>query len=229
LGILVLLTQPLNQLPKNYQEQLHPHQDLPFRPSSLRFVPCRWDGSAPCTTTPTTPPSIHCLPPAPTLPRRALVLLHIYGLTWQAHLLMPCSLAERATPAHRPPFPMLPPSLDLTCTPTTLSLCHRIGSALARLQAKSSRNGHDSHDEDNEEFKPGSIAGNDDSAPRDSRRETVCKQRIESKQHRRDELREGYSRLQESLPPLNQKASKVSLLGRGSLTPSAKIFNSGFF
>src|SRR5438132_1173866 len=51
------------------------------------------------------------------------------------------------------------------------------------------------------------------------RRETVRKQRIESEQRRRDELSEGYSRLKESLPPSNQKASKVSLLERGSLSP----------
>jgi hypothetical protein len=47
------------------------------------------------------------------------------------------------------------------------------------------------------------------------RRETVRKQRIESEQRRRDELREGYARLKETLPASNQKASKVYLLDRG--------------
>ncbi|KIM47579.1 hypothetical protein M413DRAFT_203694 [Hebeloma cylindrosporum] len=89
-------------------------------------------------------------------------------------------------------------------------------SARAAHKRRSSRSNDDSDDEDDEEFKPGSIAGNDDSAPRDSRRETVRKQRIESEQRRRDELREGYSRLKESLPSSNQKASKVSLLERAT-------------
>jgi hypothetical protein len=89
-------------------------------------------------------------------------------------------------------------------------------SARAAHKRRSSRSNDESEDEDDEEFKPGSIAGNDDSAPRDSRRETVRKQRIESEQRRRDELREGYSRLKESLPPSNQKASKVSLLERAT-------------
>jgi len=48
-----------------------------------------------------------------------------------------------------------------------------------------------------------------------SRRETIRKQRIESEQRRRDELREGYARLKETLPASNQKSSKVSLLDRG--------------
>ncbi|KAJ3502803.1 hypothetical protein NLJ89_g8722 [Agrocybe chaxingu] len=48
------------------------------------------------------------------------------------------------------------------------------------------------------------------------RRETVRKQRIESEQRRRDELREGYARLKETLPASNQKASKVSLLDRAT-------------
>jgi len=53
-------------------------------------------------------------------------------------------------------------------------------------------------------------------ASKDSRRETVRKQRIESEQRRRDELREGYARLKETLPASNQKASKVSLLDRAT-------------
>jgi hypothetical protein len=89
-------------------------------------------------------------------------------------------------------------------------------SARVAHKRRSSRSNDDSDDEDDEEFKPGFIAENDDSAPRDSRRETVRKQRIESEQRRRDELREGYSRLKESLPASNQKASKVSLLERAT-------------
>jgi chromosome segregation ATPase len=69
----------------------------------------------------------------------------------------------------------------------------------------------DSDDED-EDFQP----ANSNSANPDSRRETIRKQRIESEQRRRDELREGYARLRETLPTSNQKASKVSLLDRAT-------------
>lgn len=47
------------------------------------------------------------------------------------------------------------------------------------------------------------------------RRELVRKQRIESEQRRRDELRDGYARLKAVLPPSTAKSSKVSLLDRG--------------
>lgn len=47
------------------------------------------------------------------------------------------------------------------------------------------------------------------------RREEIRRQRIESEQRRRDELREGYRRLKDVLPVSNQKSSKVSLLDRG--------------
>jgi hypothetical protein len=69
----------------------------------------------------------------------------------------------------------------------------------------------DSDDED-DDFQP-TISS---SANPDSRRETIRKQRIESEQRRRDELREGYTRLRETLPTSNQKASKVSLLDRAT-------------
>ena len=60
----------------------------------------------------------------------------------------------------------------------------------------------------------------DDHLLRYSRRETIRRQRIESEQRRRDELRDGYARLKETLPPSNQKSSKVSLLERGKFSVS---------
>jgi hypothetical protein len=69
----------------------------------------------------------------------------------------------------------------------------------------------DDSDEDDDEFQPStSIVG------ADMRRETIRRQRIESEQRRRDELREGYRRLKDSLPVSNQKSSKVSLLDRAT-------------
>lgn len=50
----------------------------------------------------------------------------------------------------------------------------------------------------------------------DLRREAVRKQRIESEQKRRDELRDGYTKLREALPAMSQKCSKVVLLERAS-------------
>jgi hypothetical protein len=49
------------------------------------------------------------------------------------------------------------------------------------------------------------------------RREDIRKQRIESEQRRRDELREGYNRLKQALPPSNQKSSKASILERATV------------
>jgi len=74
---------------------------------------------------------------------------------------------------------------------------------------RSSRRDDDS-DEDDEDFQPSTNLG------ADVRRETIRRQRIESEQRRRDELREGYRRLKDSLPVSNQKASKVSLLDRAT-------------
>jgi len=71
----------------------------------------------------------------------------------------------------------------------------------------------DSDDED-EDFQP--ITSNVSGGSQEPRRETIRKQRIESEQRRRDELREGYARLRETLPTSNQKASKVSLLDRAT-------------
>ncbi|KZV69716.1 hypothetical protein PENSPDRAFT_675975 [Peniophora sp. CONT] len=49
-----------------------------------------------------------------------------------------------------------------------------------------------------------------------NRREEVRRQRIESEQRRRDELRDGYRRLKDVLPISNQKSSKVALLDRAT-------------
>jgi hypothetical protein len=83
-------------------------------------------------------------------------------------------------------------------------------SVRAAHRRRSSRSNDDSDDED-EEFHPTSTAPGTD-----SRRETIRKQRIESEQRRRDELRDGYARLKETLPASNQKSSKVSLLDRAT-------------
>ncbi|KAL1748924.1 hypothetical protein HDZ31DRAFT_59810 [Schizophyllum fasciatum] len=47
-----------------------------------------------------------------------------------------------------------------------------------------------------------------------SRKEATRRQRIEAEQRRRDDLRDGYAKLKESLPVSNQKSSKVMLLER---------------
>jgi hypothetical protein len=75
------------------------------------------------------------------------------------------------------------------------------------------RSNDDSDEDDDQDFQPSSlpIGGN-----ADNRREAIRKQRIESEQRRRDELRDGYARLKETLPASNQKSSKVSLLDRAT-------------
>ncbi|KAF8899182.1 hypothetical protein BD779DRAFT_65863 [Infundibulicybe gibba] len=72
---------------------------------------------------------------------------------------------------------------------------------------------NDESDEEDDDFQP---ASNLSAGGADSRRETIRKQRIESEQRRRDELRDGYARLKDTLPASNQKSSKVSLLDRAT-------------
>lgn len=72
------------------------------------------------------------------------------------------------------------------------------------------------------EYAPSSVTDGGFEGPRDSRvinkrREEIRRQRIESEQRRRDELREGYRKLKDVLPVSNQKSSKVSLLDRATL------------
>jgi hypothetical protein len=92
-----------------------------------------------------------------------------------------------------------------------------------RARRRSSKASDDCHmdaatvegeEEDDEEFQLPPTANNQ--ANNDVRRETIRKQRIESEQRRRDELRDGYTRLKETLPTSNQKSSKVSLLDRAT-------------
>ncbi|KAI5124101.1 hypothetical protein M0805_000915 [Coniferiporia weirii] len=66
-------------------------------------------------------------------------------------------------------------------------------------------------DDDEEDYAPALASANSD-----QRREEIRRQRIESEQRRRDELRDGYRRLKDVLPVSNQKSSKVSLLDRAT-------------
>lgn len=82
----------------------------------------------------------------------------------------------------------------------------------ARQAKKRGSKGSDDFDSDNDEdFAPSSS-----NMSNDMRREEIRRQRIESEQRRRDELRDGYRRLKDALPVSNQKSSKVSLLDRAT-------------
>lgn len=131
---------------------------------------------------------------------------------------MPSGRISRGSGSHSPPAVSYAATIPRSHRFNPIAVPpNRPSRVAAHKRTRSSRSNDDSDDDDDEEFKPGSIAGsNDSSAPRDSRRETVRKQRIESEQRRRDELREGYARLKETLPASNQKASKVSLLDRAT-------------
>lgn len=128
---------------------------------------------------------------------------------------LPSGRLSRGSGGHSPPnYATVPRSQRFN--PIAVPTNRPATRAAHRRKASRSTTQDDSEDDDDEEFKPGgSIATTD--ASRDSRRETVRKQRIESEQRRRDELREGYARLKETLPASNQKASKVSILDRGEL------------
>ncbi|KAI0028585.1 hypothetical protein K488DRAFT_58236 [Vararia minispora EC-137] len=71
----------------------------------------------------------------------------------------------------------------------------------------------DDFSDDDDDFPPAASTGPDVAV---NRREEVRRQRIESEQRRRDELRDGYRRLKEVLPVSNQKSSKVALLDRAT-------------
>ncbi|KAJ1301668.1 hypothetical protein OPQ81_008906 [Rhizoctonia solani] len=80
------------------------------------------------------------------------------------------------------------------------------------------RNSRTDDDDDDDDFESDGDAFR--AAPQEvvvqRRREEIRKQRIESEQRRRDELRDGYRRLKDVLPVSNQKSSKVSLLDRAT-------------
>ncbi|CAE6381068.1 unnamed protein product [Rhizoctonia solani] len=80
------------------------------------------------------------------------------------------------------------------------------------------RNSRADEDDDDDDFESDGDAFR--GAPQEvvvqRRREEIRKQRIESEQRRRDELRDGYRRLKDVLPVSNQKSSKVSLLDRAT-------------
>jgi hypothetical protein len=82
----------------------------------------------------------------------------------------------------------------------------------ARTHRRKPSRSNDDSDEEDDDFQPNATTA----GSADSRRETIRKQRIESEQRRRDELRDGYARLKETLPASNQKSSKVSLLDRAT-------------
>jgi len=79
---------------------------------------------------------------------------------------------------------------------------------------RTKRKSKSSDSDDDDDFQPPTPPANEGGPSR--RREEIRRQRIESEQRRRDELREGYRRLKDSLPVSNQKSSKVSLLDRAT-------------
>jgi len=100
----------------------------------------------------------------------------------------------------------------------TIPRAHRfnpIGVPASRTKERNMRKKSKSSDsDDDDDFQPATPPANDGGPSR--RREEIRRQRIESEQRRRDELREGYRRLKDSLPVSNQKSSKVSLLDRAT-------------
>ena len=77
-----------------------------------------------------------------------------------------------------------------------------------------SKKSKSSDSDDDDDFQPVTPPPHETGPSR--RREEIRRQRIESEQRRRDELREGFRRLKDSLPVSNQKSSKASLLDRAT-------------
>lgn len=120
--------------------------------------------------------------------------------------------SRRGSGTHSP-GPSVPPG-SLAAVPRS----HRFNPIAAtvtrsstRQQKKRAKGSDDFASDDDDDFNPTLPP----SANNDVRREEIRRQRIESEQRRRDELRDGYRRLKDALPVSNQKSSKVSLLDRG--------------
>jgi len=115
---------------------------------------------------------------------------------------------SRGSGSHSPPFPASVPRSHrfspLAAPATRAKVARRRSSA---------KNEDSDDDDDDADFQP---AANNSGGSTDMPRETIRRQRIESEQRRRDELRDGYRRLKDALPVSNQKSSKVSLLDRAT-------------
>lgn len=81
-----------------------------------------------------------------------------------------------------------------------------------RTQKRKQTKSVEDTEDDDDDFQPDTVT----SGTPEARRETIRKQRIQSEQRRRDELRDGYVRLKEILPQTSQKSSKVTLLDRAT-------------
>ncbi|KAF9058734.1 hypothetical protein BDP27DRAFT_1240354 [Rhodocollybia butyracea] len=79
--------------------------------------------------------------------------------------------------------------------------------ASKRINSKTSNDISDEGEEEEYAQSAGSV---------DPLQEAVRRQRIESEQKRRDDLRDGYTHLKSMLPSTNQKSSKVKLLNRAA-------------
>ena len=115
---------------------------------------------------------------------------------------------SRGSGSHSPSFPASVPRshrYNPIAPPATRSK--------AAPRRRASKNDDSDDDDEDADFQPAITSATGGST--DMRRETIRRQRIESEQRRRDELRDGYRRLKDALPVSNQKSSKVSLLDRG--------------
>jgi len=115
---------------------------------------------------------------------------------------------SRGSGSHSPPFPASVPRshrYNPIAAPVTRPK--------APVRRRSTKHEDSDDDEDDADFQPAVINSGGNT---DMRRETIRRQRIESEQRRRDELRDGYRRLKDALPVSNQKSSKVSLLDRAT-------------
>jgi hypothetical protein len=148
-------------------------------------------------------------PPSPVSPARPYTALSGGEMSSGS---APSSLHSRSSGSRSPPFP------------STVPRSHRYNPLPGVIVRKPVRRRSIKQDDSDDEFDvdgadeyADTLAPNGVSGGTEYRRETVRKQRIESEQRRRDELRDGYKRLKEALPASNQKASKAALLDRATI------------
>lgn len=168
--------------------------------------------SAPSPDRPYTPPDSASIPPALTYDLSGAELLSEGPSSGRTS-----RVSGRSSPSVAVSSPSVAPAASLprsarfnplsAAASTRPILKHKKRASASKAAQAAAAALSDDEDED-EDFHVPAMASNE------ARRECIRKQRIESEQRRRDELRDGYTRLKENLPSTTQKTSKVSILDR---------------
>lgn len=171
--------------------------------------------SAPSPDRPYTPPDNASIPPALTYDLSAAELLSEGPSSGRTSRVSGRSSPAAATaspsapaPSHQASVPRSARFNPISAPASSRSILKHKKRASASKAAQAAAAALSEDEDEDEDFNAPALGSNE------ARRESIRKQRIESEQRRRDELRDGYTRLKENLPSTTQKTSKVSILDR---------------